>query len=330
MTKNKHSYAIDILRVLLAFGVVLCHYWSPETETGLNSVILAWRQNAASAFFLLSFFLTGSRFLTNDQDYLKKRLKRLLIPYFVWGLFGWVVYAAVHCFGMSIRKVLMGLFWQMLVGHGDAVNSPLWFLAVLCWLTALYAFLFRKLKQKQAVIVICILAVLSFILQATGIHVRLFSVLPFEAKYPLGRTVEMIPYATAGILLSAVLQDKEIHLSAVLVSVAVVVCYLCFPEFLSFEGFGYSGLMKLAASISLILIALYLDSYISKDSWKSVIRTISLHTLGIYCMHYDVGLVISRLVFISNSFLLCIVIYTLCYFIAAGIARIPRLRPLVD
>lgn len=328
--KSKRYYAIDILRVLLAFGVVLCHFWSPESETGLNSIILAWRHNAASAFFLLSFFLIGTRFLTNDQVYLKKRLKRLLIPFIAWGMIAWLIYAATHLSEKSVSELFMALFWQMLTGHGDAINPPLWFLAVLIWLTGIYSLLFKVLKKHQAVTVICILAAACLILQAAGINAQLFGSLPFETKYPLGRTVEMIPYATSGILLAAASGKHKVTVPVVVTSTACLVCYLLFPEFLLFKGFGYSGIMKLAASASLILIALYFDSFSIPDRWKPFIRIISAHTLGIYCMHYDLGYLISKPNLIGNSFLLCIVIYIACYLTAMIMAKVPQLKQLVD
>lgn len=84
----------------------------------------------------------------------------------------------------------------------------------------------------------------------------MFCELPYEVQYPLGRFVEMIPYATMGIMLWLLSQKIKKRVMFFICGSVGLLFYLLYKPKYYAPGFGYSGLMLMIGSISLIMIFL--------------------------------------------------------------------------
>ena len=101
-------------------------------------------------------------------------------------------------------------------------------------------------------------------------------------------------------------------------------------------GFQYSGVFNLGFAVAVVLFVYSLPAVNLSAAFKRIVLFVSRYTLGVYCMHNLIGKlltsVFNKFGIIFDGFLLCIVIYILCYGIAWGISKIPNrhLRMLVS
>lgn len=102
------------------------------------------------------------------------------------------------------------------------------------------------------------------------------------------------------------------------------------------EGFGYSGIQGICIAVLLVLAAALFPLDNLPARIKNIILAVSRYTLGIYCMHRLAGTFI-RFVFakagiMSDTFLMCVLIYIVCYAVSAVLYQVPvRLcKQLVD
>ncbi len=122
--RARRSVALDLVRVLGATGVVVCHHWAADSEV-VAALTYSW---AVSVFFVLSGYLWKSgRALGPDT---RARARTLLVPFLAWTL---VILAAM----IALKTATSGFPLEM-VGHvawggalADGMFAPLWFLPVL-------------------------------------------------------------------------------------------------------------------------------------------------------------------------------------------------------
>ncbi len=230
------------------------------------------------------------------------------------------------------------LFLQLLLGNGFHVNAPLWYMVTLIWITVFYSLLFRIVSNKRyAFLVIILFSVICLIQQYFGIALSLFGDLSFELKYPLGRFFEMVPSATVGILLGYWFRTHQIKGRNVIwtASVAIAISWILISGTISRpEGFGYSGISLILVSSALFLVAELFP--LEQGKCNRVIRALTMHTLGVYCMHYLIGnvldIALERFGYNINRFLLCIMIYIIAYVFGCIIFSLPwqQSKQLVD
>lgn len=102
-------------------------------------------------FFFISGYLFKDKYLTNIAEFMDKRIKSLLVPYFWYNLF-------YLCVTLLIAK-LTGKLWGMpitfknffitpfLNGHQFDLSCPLWFVTQLFMTMTVFLFLMRTLKK---------------------------------------------------------------------------------------------------------------------------------------------------------------------------------------
>ena len=326
-----HNYGIDILRCILALTIVFGHFWTDRNNSAFGNELIKLQNIAAPSFFLLSFFLSAKYIVLSNNGKHHNRIKRLLLLFYFWGFIGWAVQALFS--GAEKDSVIMSLIWQLFTG--SSANTPLWYLIVLVWITMLYFFIFKIAGRKAGMLIVSGLGVLSLAAQYTGINYWLFGNLPFEVKYTFGRILEMMPYASVGMLLWHVLNKIPTH-SRIQTRVIPLVCsmiglvvYYRFCYSLQPEGFYYAGLPRLIGGTSLVMFFVSLPIPTASKPVTTLIRNITNYTPGIYCMHIILGFVIQKAFLIDNQVLLCFMIYMAGYIISLLISRIKRFECLV-
>lgn len=137
MEKTKQIEWINILRGFAIFLIVFGH------SIGYSKGLTGLSRYLSSFYVPLFFFISGYLFQENKEEklipFMKRKTKRILIPYFVFALLSLIPYylfagniqsslesneAISNNIASSLLTVLYGS------GHGDALiqNSPLWFL----------------------------------------------------------------------------------------------------------------------------------------------------------------------------------------------------------
>ena len=253
-----------------------------------------------------------------------------------------MLFVAEKVFKTDMIDGFRALFWQLVTGHAFHVNAPLWYMAVLIWLTLLYVIIFMLPNKKISFAAIQAIAVIALVMQYSGANYSLFKALPFETKYPLGRVAEMIPFATIGYDLAHfkvyewIREKKKRHTVVLWTSLAIAICCLVFGRSTDIAGFGYNGLFRMIVSVSLFTFFYLLPIETIPEKTAKTIKKVTAHTLGIYCMHYLVGNILNlgldRLHISSNQILFCAGLYVVCYGVAMVISKIPSIfvKQLVD
>ena len=140
---NVHFNEINILKALAIMLVVSGHL-----EFSLLGMFTPYSFQLA-LFFFISGYLFKDKYLTNIAEFMDKRIKSLLVPYFWYNLF-------YLCVTLLIAK-LTGKLWGMpitfknffitpfLNGHQFDLSCPLWFVTQLFMTMTVFLFLMRTL-----------------------------------------------------------------------------------------------------------------------------------------------------------------------------------------
>ena len=142
---NVHFNEVNILKALAIMLVVSWHL-----EFSLLGMFPPYSFQLA-LFFFISGYLFKDKYLTNIAEFMDKRIKSLLVPYFWYNLF-------YLCVTLLIAK-LTGKLWGMpitfknffitpfLNGHQFDLSCPLWFVTQLFMTMTVFLFLMRTLKK---------------------------------------------------------------------------------------------------------------------------------------------------------------------------------------
>ena len=137
MTTAQREIWIDALKGWGMILIVVGHVWSLSDVPQWYMWIFAFHV----PLFFFAAGLTLHPTATRLDEFLRRRLNTLLLPYLVYALLGYVFYllgyAAAEVAGKEVAQFayglwrpLMGVFYAS-VGDGLLVNSPLWFLPAL-------------------------------------------------------------------------------------------------------------------------------------------------------------------------------------------------------
>ena len=320
---------VAILRFFMCFMIVSTHYGG-QALFKLGGMFYVFQEFHVPVFMLMSFLLCGHYFLEPSGIKCKNRILRMVIPFAFWGI---VSYLLSLIMWPNLPLYLLG--WQLLtVSH---INVSLWFLSMMIWISGLF-WLIRYLSNKKVfLIVVSIFSIICLVLQYTGLNVWLFNQTIFEIRVSVGRIVEMIPYATAGVWLSLTIPhlykvNFKIKIIIFVSTLAVMGAALIIRnQFISYRtpGDDYAGLFKLSMAALLVLTA-YTNplNAINSSDFKATIKWITAFTMGVFCMHDVIGRFVEwgfgALGWPIKNVLAVLAIYAICYLISFLINLIPN------
>ena len=128
--KKEFNYGLALLRTLMCFEVVLCHFWTSDDSKFLIPFSLL-KGLAVPVFMFLSFFLTEHTFLNYDKMKAQKRVWRVIYPQIGWAIIYHLGYMIGEFAVKDIDINFTDLFWQMFTGHSPRLNASMWFQTVL-------------------------------------------------------------------------------------------------------------------------------------------------------------------------------------------------------
>ena len=289
---------------------------------------------AVPVFLIMSFFLTTEIFTCKDNKKIKKRLIRLVIPFYSWGILYYIGYSFIDLIlGCKINPDLSfkSLLWQITLGHSRELCPPLWYFLDSIIISIAIWIIF-KIFDKYKWHLMIFLFVISLGMQYSGINYRIFGRFQYEICYPLGRLAEVFPYACIGMILSASgclkkLKSFKLYTIMICILSLLVVAYgnlFTRPE----KGFAYGGTYMIIYA-TLVFVLFYM---IPVDKLpiliKKGLRTVSKCSLGIYCIHLGVGYCWNNIFCDSfgwkqDIFVECVAIYVISLLFAWFIAKIP-------
>lgn len=329
--EDRYNYGIGAFKILLCIEVIAAHFQG-EVSSFAGDFITKYCMYAAALFMIISFYYCSKDFSNSVREIVKKRGPKLLVPYLAWPVFFVFVYSICDRFmGTNYGGLVGELKWQILFGHSLKIDSVLWFQWVLILTTILFVAISHISSIKVRGVIISFLIVASFCLQYSGCNYYLMEIFPIEMAYPIGRLVEMVPYASIGYVISKLEIDK-FHgklrnnlYSVIFILVGFLVVnssVLPVPE-----GYAYQGITKYIACILFFVGVLLFSTEKMPRVIKLFIRKGARYTTGIYCSHVLIGTLFSRLngvtLRISETFLLDLTIFAMGYVFCLVISKIP-------
>ena len=343
--KKNLNVGLNLFRILLTFGVVLDHFWwtaTPEAYTGVRKALWHLRTLAVPAFMTMTFFFTANRFRLGYVPWLKKRFLRLYEPFVFWALAYFAIRLVVARFDAWYDVGIVDLLWQLALGSSGKLCMQFWFHGDLIILTALFFVAFRIVRCAKANFYLALGSIaLGFTLQYTPLNDAMFSWMPFEAKYTLGRLASMLPYAGAGFLLAAAKDRLAALTPGMKVSVAlfglwlawlVVYCNVC-PRPPS--KLGYAGIQLNLTAWGVLFVFYYLPFERMPAMFSKIVLGVSKYCMGVYCMHLLLGQLMFDFVFRGAktatkhgdlrifTVVQCLVVWVVSYILCWLIAKIP-------
>lgn len=347
MEKNKqktiYNIGLALLKILMCFEVVIDHFknWGNNAfDEPLRLMLMLYGSIAVPIFMISAFVLTGIEHV-HDNSRIKKRFYRLLVPNFFWAVIYYATYYFFGCF--DIIHGWTDFFWQIAFGH--SYNQSLWFHSDLIVMTIIVILLFRFLHLRNAMLVSSVFAYIALYLQYSGINGALFLGINWPEQiwggyfhksyvtYPVGRFVEMVPYAVLGIFLGYYKVLETLKKSRNYIIIASVLCLYFFFSFSDYfimpSGYGYQGMTRIIIALTTLVLFWLLPFDKVPRLINNAIVEISNHTMAIYFMHRIIAFIIYNT--ILNSFLNmkkgtihdCIIIFCISLFVSLILCRIP-------
>ncbi|MCQ2181894.1 MAG: acyltransferase [Bacteroidales bacterium] len=334
---RERKVGIDLLRIAMCIVVVFLHF-SPRHEIQSFSIFSEFQklyELAVPIFFLISFF-----FISGKLDYTRSegnrrllfsRLNRLCIPQLFWTVVLFFGFKLLHILGMYGTHLTYKQFLaQLVLGH--SFNSPMWFIVDTIVFTCVFLLLFNAFR-KHFLSVSIIAIVVSFALQYSGLNYSLFGGLPYEYRYPLGRLVEMCPYAFGGYICHKLYSEGKIKYGKLLAIPLVVLIHYnyAFPWLDAGPSFGYAGVRYFIEAVMTLFVFLDIEPILSKSNvLKKITGSLAPITFGVYIIHYFVGLIV---LYIRNQYFanlndicVCLATVIIAFLICFGIVKIPSKR----
>jgi peptidoglycan/LPS O-acetylase OafA/YrhL len=283
--KTRNSI-IDLLRIVLTVLVVNVHI---RIITGIKTNFLEpYTWYTVPLFIVISFFFFSSKPLT-------VRIKRLFIPFIFWSTAGFIIHSNL----LNAKNVLL----QLITGH--VVDTPLYYLMLLCWFTIIY-WLINRLPSNTRIFIYFLIILATLFLEYSHINYDFFLPQIEVIKKSYGRFIELIKYVPIGLMfafLNKKINNNNVYLiiSIIFLPVYVVVSYL--PQPLDFH---YSGLKTLVGTIIIFSLVLGLSDFKFNNKVNNFIGLLGRYSFGVYLLHY---LLLESLLIINPALKSSIAIY---------------------
>ncbi|MBO5138429.1 MAG: acyltransferase family protein [Bacilli bacterium] len=176
MVRNRKSY-LDVLKGIGAILVVLGHLVCYDGK--IKIYIYSFHM---PLFFFISGYLF--KFNSNLSEFIRKKFKRLMVPYFIYTIISMIVVFSIDGITISKREIFYNFFF---IKGSNYWNSSLWFLVVMFFVLILFNFLIYFKKRysinlnKQYLFFFILLLLVSIIL------------VTFNVKLIFG--LEIVPHA---------------------------------------------------------------------------------------------------------------------------------------
>lgn len=327
--QTAYDYCIGFLKALLAFYVIVCHFWIPSgSQTSL--IVHRQRMAAVPVFFMISFYLTHRMYQKADIDKLKKRMWRLVYPFIAWGVLYYAIYSLLYWIVGEERPFSpQDLLWQLTLGSDRYLCPQMWYQFDLIVFTIVFFCIcgFFRENCKQ---IIVFLAVISIIIQYSGINASVFGKMEYEMIFPLGRLAECFPIAVMGYIIAdynLLERVKNHRLFVFLISFIMLITMGRYGLFSYSEGFLYGGTQVYIYGLLTFLLFYSIPFDRLPQFFKKSIEFLAKYSFGVFCLHYGVGtwfnILLSHFSLPINTVVECICVYAVSVFFSWLISMIP-------
>ncbi|HEY9852609.1 MAG TPA: acyltransferase [Leptolyngbyaceae cyanobacterium] len=307
MTQKLRLTGIDLFRVFAIYGVILLH-----SDEGMTNYPVGWKEILQFSSFAVPFFLATSFYLTfnkvykaGGQYFLKERLARLLVPYFVWtGLY--IVYKVLkyllqnemnnvtQLFRDPVGLILFGgaafqLYFLPLLVAGTIIIKPLTFLIK------------NRAKNKFLIVLFVASLILYEVLIYSGNSFQIATGSAFEGllnapafsnlqyNNPVSRIIlteialiiRCLPYIFMAMILSKVELENLLHKNGkIIVTILWVLSFLIINTFAGY--FLPLSIYELTQGFTALMAGISLSNHLKANK---IISSLSFCSFGIYLVH---------------------------------------------
>lgn len=277
---SKKNVWISILRIICCYLVVLNHFGRTDFCKMLATSVTIY---AIPIFMFLSFYLCGNKLFENE-GYIKKRLKRLYYPIFLWSIVYYLLYNSARAFVNKELIPIKDLMYSLVTGVSERLNTPMWFSMELILLSILmYMILVCERSERKRKIIYAFLIILAELLIYSGVNFYLFGGLRFESGLVISRLFECIPFAAMGMIVSG--SNKK---NVGFIAISSLLLTVIFWNVSKPNGFVYQGVQLLTVAVLICTVAILLPNP-SKSKMTVFFDNISKYTMGIYYIHIGTG-----------------------------------------
>ncbi|MBQ8822025.1 MAG: acyltransferase [Lachnospiraceae bacterium] len=163
---KQRNYSLDVMRLLAALAVVICHtYIFREYGGVLYMVVSRYAPRVSVSFF---FAISGYYYIKSidKKDIFKKQMKSLLMVYAVWTV---VYYAASFVDNIILGDADIGTFLveRVIFFFTEGSYPHFWFLVALIY-SVVFVTICNRLGGKKGVFVLTILSMILFVIGNLG------------------------------------------------------------------------------------------------------------------------------------------------------------------
>lgn len=156
MNKEKNYFMQEVRGVLIICVIVIHCLGYSRTNEMINYFNISVRTIVnfcvATFIFMAAYFVKQNEVNYSKKDFYKKRIKRLLVPFFIWSF----IYSIIWMIRNYEEIQIMGLVKSFLLG----TNAPqLYYLIVLLQLTAITPVLIKIVEKRKVILDIIIFAI---------------------------------------------------------------------------------------------------------------------------------------------------------------------------
>ena len=262
--------SISYLRVFSLLCIILCHFFQ-----AYESKLAFWFNIGVQVFVFISGFLYGKKKIDNFDDFFKKRIKRVLIPYYIYLFFAFIYY-----FIFKPEYINFSLALKAIAGlqvFGDSINGlgHLWFVPVImiCYfLTPIIQTLYNNIKKYNDFHFLLIILFIVICLQL----LLLFPHVGYEI--PVNLSVYLIAYILSRRMMDKNISLKKLQFCLVIfifigISFSLIKIFVCDNAF--FSNFGIIKYLNIITHYKCIFISIsiFLLFYIFGKKTKLFLNT---------------------------------------------------------
>lgn len=270
---QQRNYIFDLLKIILTFLVVNIHI--RNVTQGKVNILETYGYYAVPLFVTLSFFLMNKYFSQVKLPFsiVLLRIKRLFLPLIFWSVVGFLLKPNL----INIKNVFLQLF------TGKVVNTPLYYLHILILLSIIF-WLITYLPPKFRTPLHFVIILLAFFLEYTGFNTKFFNPMGNEIRRSYGQIVELIKYASLGILFGSLIKLSK--KSVILFGLAgTTFLLLNFFNFLQPWGYNYSGLKLFFGTVFVFCVLLLISKIYFSEKINKIIHILGSYSFGVYLSH---------------------------------------------
>lgn len=346
MTDNKNS-GLDLLRVLMSFGVVLCHFWSSDLHgpDGVWRFFAQLKTAAVPAFMVMTFLLTSVRYRRSDVEWLKRRAVRLWTPFLFWSLVAWCMAKVLFAVSGTHEVGFGDLVLQLALGANNKVSGQFWFHGNLLMQTFGFFLFFRHVRRNWILPMLVLVLTICYVFQYTELNLLCFGNLRTGVRQPFGRLCATIPFACIGFFLASKRSwldalDGRMRVALGVASAWTIWWFIYLDpcpqpafDFVTTTGerlpsLGAHGLKLQVLALSFVIFFYLLPVGCCPEWVGNAIGSASRFCMGIYCTHMFLGWLCNEYLFVRigvapKTFGSCLILWGVAWLFCWLFSRLP-------